>query len=215
MTKRSLFLLGGTGALTAMTPEWLNRAGGNAARLVILACGPGWQTYMPIYTQLWRAQDVQYVGPDASGKLNLQAASIAIAQASAVFVAGGDTELYQAFYGIGPMRELLRQRYAAGIPYAGCSAGALLAMETCVLYPPDSSDIRLLKGLGLLPSTLIGVHFSDDGGLSAFLPVIQAVPTNHIWGIDDDACALFENEVFLGGLGGSVHALNSTQAGEQ
>jgi cyanophycinase len=206
MTERSLFLLGGAGALAAMSPDWLARTGEDAARLVVLACGSGWTNYRHTYTQHWPAQ---FVGPDDNGVLDLEQASTLISGATGLFVAGGDTELYHSLYGAGPLRELIRSRYAAGIPYAGLSAGTLLAVDTCVLYPPDAADIALLPGLGLLPDTLVGVHFSEAGGASAFEPVMEEVPASHIWGIDDDACAVFENEEFVGKLGGAVYRLGS------
>ncbi|WP_293914912.1 Type 1 glutamine amidotransferase-like domain-containing protein [Deinococcus sp.] len=234
MTSRSLFLLGGTEALAAMTPDWLARtrldatdkdvigtdaigadatntgaSGGAPARLVILACGAGWQGHMSTYTRHWGAQNVQFIGPDDNGALDLNRATALISGASGLCVAGGDTALYHSLYGVGLLRELLRACYAAGIPYAGLSAGALLAMDTCVLYPPDTADIALLPGLGLLPDTLVGVHFSSAGGASAFEPVMEEVPASAVWGIDDDACAVFEDERFVGKLGGAVYRLGS------
>ena len=208
MTLRSLFLLGGAGALAATAPEWLARTGGEAARLVVLSCGAGCRKYMPVYTDHWPAQ---FVGPDENGVLDVAQATALISGATGIFVAGGETELYHSLYGVGPLRELIRARYAAGVAYAGLSAGALLAMDTCVLYPPDVEGIARLPGLGLLPDTLVGVHFTEQGGLDAFLPVVRRVVTTNIWGIDDDACLLFENEVLSRSLGGDVYELDSVR----
>lgn len=209
MPDRWLFLLGDTAALSAMSGRWVALTGGDQACLVVLSYGGNWRTYAPVYADTWRAHgaaEVSMIAPDDDGTLNVPEVAARIERASGVFIAGGDTQKYHALYGGGALREVLRRHYARGVPFAGCSAGALLAMDTCVISPQDSGEPQptYLPGLGLLPGVAVGVHFLEWGGPAALEPTLRDLGVREGWGVDGDACACFRNEAYQESFGGQV-----------
>ena len=199
---RQLFLLGGMSALDAFTPPWLRVCG---ERVAVLSYAPS-EKHAALYRDLWAGRQVEFVAPDEeSGTLDLDWAAAAIAGASAIFVAGGDTSRYHELYGTGPLRELICTRYRSGVPYAGVSAGAPLALEQCLIPGQDSGvPDRFGPGLGLLPGTLLGVHFAEWGGAATLHRHLRARHMATGWGLDDCVTLHFRDEAEPVSYGGSA-----------
>ncbi|WP_261664071.1 Type 1 glutamine amidotransferase-like domain-containing protein [Deinococcus sp. Marseille-Q6407] len=189
---RELFLLGGVAALDAFTPPWLEVCG---ERIAVLSHAQS-ERHAALYRELWPERQVEFVAPAGDGTLDLDSAAAVISGASALFVAGGETARYQELYSTGPLRDLLRTRYRAGVPYAGLSAGALLAMEHCLIPGEDSAGgaDHFLPGLGLLPGTLLGVHFAERGGAAALHRHLRERHVATGWGLDDGVTLHFCDE---------------------
>jgi cyanophycinase len=109
---------------------------------------------------------------------------------------------------------VIRERYQEGVPVAGLSAGALIAVEVCVFLPKAEGDpYRIVPGLGLSNDILVGVHFSDRQALPELLEAMAKAQTNTGWGIDGSACAVFENGSFKGVIGQSVYEITMEDVG--
>ncbi|GHG10756.1 hypothetical protein GCM10017783_23960 [Deinococcus piscis] len=188
---RQLFLLGGMEALDAFTKPWLEVCG---ERVAVLSYAPS-ERHAALYRQRWPECRVDFIAPPAGGELDTDQAAAAIDDASAIFVAGGDTAQYHRLYGSGPLHELIRARYQSGVPYAGLSAGALLAMEQCLIPGADSGEPdRFCPGLGLLPGTLLGVHFAEWGGAATLHRQLRERQVRTGWGLDDHLTLHFRDE---------------------
>jgi cyanophycinase len=107
---------------------------------------------------------------------------------------------------------MIRERHQSGIPVAGCSAGALVALEHCVLAPneTDDSSVRVLDGLGLASGFVIGVHFTEQNRLPHVVRAMVHTQTETGWGLDEPTCAVFENGQFKGVLGQPVYEIEMT-----
>ena len=212
-TARLLFLLGGSAAFDVVAEEFVPAAGGRDATIALLMQGGhGWEKYVPDYAQPWIRQGVSRyypIAPDENGTLDLDAVSAKIREATGIFIGGGHTPTYHQLYATEPIRSLLRESYHKGAPIAGVSAGALIAPELCVLSPDETDDgsLQIVAGLGLVSDLIVGVHFTELNALPSVLEAMARTQTRAGWGIDEPACAVFEDGEFKGTVGRSVHEI--------
>lgn len=210
-----LFLLGGSAAREAADDVFVPEAGGADGAIALLLSGqPGWEAYVPGYVEPWERRGIAHVhvvAPGADGALDGEAAE-ALRRATGIFVGGGDTAVYQRVYATEPVRGLIRERVAAGVPCAGLSAGALLAPHICPLWADEENDApaRIAEGLGLVADLVVGVHFTARNGLPGVLDVMARTQTAVGLGIDDGACAVLEEGRLAHVLGEGVHRIEMT-----
>jgi cyanophycinase len=217
MPRRLLFLLGGSNAaFDVVVEKFVPAAGGRDAVIALLMQGgQGWEKYLPDYTQPWLRRGVTKVHPivpDESGGLDLDAVAAKLGQATGIFIGGGHTPTYQRLYATEPVRSLIWARHDSGVPVAGMSAGALIAPQVCTL-PPDETDdgsLQVVAGLGLVDNLIVGVHFSEWNTLPSVLEAMTRTQISTGWGIDEPACAVFEDGQFAGAMGGSVYEIAMT-----
>ena len=215
-SRRLLFLLGGSAAFDVTAEAFVPVAGGRDATIaLLLQGGEGWEEYLPEYTQPWLRRGVtryHTIVPGKDGTLDLCAASASLRDATGIFIGGGHTPTYHRLYTTEPIRTLIRSSYERGIPIAGVSAGALIAPEICAIPPEDTGDnsVRILSGLGLISDVIIGVHFTELNALPGVLEAMAKTQTPTGWGIDEAACALFEDGRFKRALGQPVHEIVMT-----
>lgn len=212
---RQLFLLGGSAAFDVTAEEFIPASGGRAARIALLVQGGrDWQKYVLDYTRPWKARGASrydVIVPDDAGRLNVDDVAAKLASATGIFIGGGHTATYRRLYATEPVRGMLRERYARGVPIAGCSAGALIAPRVCAFHPgEEESGARVAEGLGLLDDLLVGAHFAAENALPHLLAAMAATRTRHAWGIDDAACLVFENEKFARVLGRAAYEIVMT-----
>jgi cyanophycinase len=216
MPRGLLFLLGGSAAFDVFAEEFVPAAGGGDVTIALLMQGDcEWEKYVPEYTEPWIRQGVSRyypIAPDENGALDMEAASAKLREATGIFIGGGHTPTYHRLYATEPIRGIIRESYGKGVPMAGMSAGALIAPEICVL-PPDETDdgsLQIVDGLGLISDVIVGVHFTEWNALPSVLEVMARTQTRTGWGIDDSACAVFEDGELKGTLGRSVYEVVMT-----
>ena len=216
MPHKLLFLLGGSAAFDVAAEEFVPAAGGcNSTIVLLMQGGRGWEKYVPEYTQPWirRGASRYYpIAPGEDGTLDLDAVSAKLREATGIFIGGGHTPTYHRLYATEPVRSIIRESYHHGVPIAGCSAGALIAPEICVL-PPDETDdasLRIVTGLGLIGELVVGVHFTEGNALPGMLEAMTRTQTRTGLGIDGSACAAFEDGQFKRVLGQAVYEIVMT-----
>jgi len=216
VTHRLLFLLGGSAAFDVVAEEFVPAAGGRDATIVLLMQGGhGWEKWVPEYTEPWIRRGVSRyypIVPDENGTLDLDTVSAKLREATGIFIGGGHTPTYHRLYATEPIRSVLRESYHKGVPIAGVSAGALIAPEICVLPPDETNDgsLQIAAGLGLVSDLIVGVHFTELNALPSVLEAMARTKTRSGWGIDEPACAVFEDGQFKGALGWSVYEMVMT-----
>jgi cyanophycinase len=192
-----MFLCGGEAGLRAMAKEFVEAAGGRNGRVaLLLQGGPRTGIYAPHYFEPWlslglRACDL--VAPDIDGKLHENVVLSTLEQATAIFVGGGNTSIYQRLYCQGKVAETIRARCIDGIPYGGLSAGMLIAGTICPLDPDETgeAEIRMALGLGLFSGVLCEPHFSSEERLVSLKKYLSLAGIDRGYGVDDDACLMF------------------------
>lgn len=114
----------------------------------------------------------------------------------ALLVGGGPTPEYHA--ALAPSYDRIRELVAAGMPYAGFSAGAAIAATTAIVggwridgvpvCPEDSNEeldpVTVVEGIGLVGGA-VDVHASQWGNLSRLVAAVGAGLVSHGVAIDE------------------------------
>ncbi len=114
----------------------------------------------------------------------------------ALLVGGGDTPEYHR--ALSPSYDVIRERVAAGLPYAGFSAGAAIAARTAIIggwridgvpvCPEDSDEgldpVTVVEGIGLVDGA-VDVHAVQWGNLSRLIAAVGTRLVAHGVAIDE------------------------------
>ena len=198
-----------TEAFEETSAPFVAAAGGRAARLAWLVASPtGWEPFLAGCRDPWLrlgAAEVVPILPAGDPPAFPAAMLDELQRCTGVFVCGGDTRRYHALCVRGPAGAILRGRCREGLPYAGLSAGALIAPARCIVWgdrvtslanrcclrgADDGCDaeLQLAEGLGLLRDCLIEPHFSERGGFPRLVTAMDRAPVRHGLGLDDPTC---------------------------
>lgn len=199
----SVHLLGGGWAddETAWTGRFVDeareRAGGDPTIAVVLwaedeASGEQWHgDYRDDLTRLG-AGEVRIVQLTSARALD----ATDLGGADGIFVGGGLTPGYHA--AIMPAADTIRGLVASGVPYAGFSAGAMIAGDVALLggwriggveVTQRSSgegldDVTLDAGLGLV-DLVVDVHVAQYGNLGRVVAIVHSGLADRVVGIDE------------------------------
>jgi cyanophycinase len=180
----------------------------------------GWERWLPMYQDPWLAAGVSQVVPilpQADGSLD-EAALDGLRRATGIFMCGGDTRVYQRIYAQGPAKAIIQEAYAAGVPYAGLSAGAILAPARGPVWGDRlttatnrfqfggaegrcDAELQIEAGLGLMGDLLVEPHFSEEGGFPRLVAGMELTGASRGLGIDETICTVIEDEQRLSVLG--------------
>jgi cyanophycinase len=213
MIDKYLFLFGGNPSLEDANKEFIAKAGGKDAKIALLIMNrEGWEEYLPRYTSTWKSKGVEnysVILPDDEGYLDHTETISILRNSTGIYIGGGDTEKYHDYYTTEPIKTVLNECYNKGIPIAGCSAGALILPETCLISPSDtkSGEMIVKQGMGLLSNLLISVHFTEWNEEPHLLEGMRNLKIRRGFGIDEEACAVFKNGEFEYTIGNAVHKI--------
>lgn len=216
MSQRRLYLLGGSAAFDVVAETFVPAAGGHEATIaLLLQGGSNWEKYVPDYTEPWTRRGVAHhhvIVPDENRAWDIDRVAAKLGEATGIFIGGGHTPTYWQRYATEPLRSVIRDRYWAGIPVAGVSAGAFIALEDCVLDADElrEDSLRIEAGLGLASNLVIEVHFTEQGRLSNLLAAMVRLGAHTGWGIDEPACMVLEDGELTRVLGRSVYKVETT-----
>jgi cyanophycinase len=120
-----------------------------------------------------------------------------LSQATAVFFGGGDQNRIFTVIQDEVILHALQARYQAGVPFAGTSAGTAI-MSTIAIGggDPDVIDGTLVPtghGLGLLPDTILDMHFMRRGRENRLFGLVLEYPDHLGIGVDEDTSLAVEN----------------------
>jgi cyanophycinase len=137
-----------------------------------------------------------------------------LAQASVIFMTGGDQLRSVSQIGGTPLMECMRARNNHGALIAGTSAGAA-AMPTTMLIsgPSDSSNeadgLDMSPGLGLMSGVIVDTHFAQRGRMGRLSGAVARNPDPLGIGIDEDAALLVDQNGCARVLGsGAVYVVD-------
>ncbi|MES2179942.1 MAG: cyanophycinase [Gemmatimonadota bacterium] len=118
-----------------------------------------------------------------------------LADATGIFITGGNQLKLASTLGGTPVAKLLRSRNAAGVPVAGTSAGAAFLSEHMIAYgeegaTPRAGMVQMCAGLGLTNKVIVDQHFRQRERLGRLLTALAYNPFAVGLGVDEDTAAL-------------------------
>lgn len=142
-----------------------------------------------------------------------------------IFVGGGLTPGY--YEAVMPAADAIRAAVADGVPYAGYSAGAMIAGDHALLggwqvggvsvCSEDSgeglSEVSLAPGLGLV-APVVDVHTAQQGLLSRAVAIVAAGRACAVIAVDECTSAIIADDLVPAGLG-AVWLVDRTPGGVQ
>lgn len=117
-----------------------------------------------------------------------------------VFMTGGDQLRLCALLADTEMMDKVRTRAKQGeIVLAGTSAGAAVMGHHMIAgggsgEHPNRSLVDMATGLGIIPEIIVDQHFHNRNRMARLMSAIAAHPDKLGIGIDEDTCALFEED---------------------
>ncbi|HEX3490235.1 MAG TPA: cyanophycinase [Streptosporangiaceae bacterium] len=186
--------------------------GGEQARIVLVTTATGQPDQVRAdYEQVFRKLGVHRLTElrmHGRADADSDQATSTLAAATGVFFSGGDQSRLRTLVG-SRSADVLRQRLACGLVVAGTSAGATALGHAMILggngADVSAAAVRTGPGLGLVPKSLIDMHFGERGRLPRLLSAVALDPDHLGIGIDENTGILVE-----GTLEGSVFEVIGT-----
>ena len=183
----------------AILRRFVELAGGRDARLAVLPTASRRPEAGREYDALFRAMGVAQVSVlriERRADAEAESALAALAEATGVFLTGGDQLRLATMLGGTPVARLLRRRNAAGVAVAGTSAGASFLAEHMIARgvegpTPHADMVSLAPGLGLTNRFVIDQHFRERDRLGRLLTALAYNPFAIGIGLDEDTAAFF------------------------
>lgn len=183
----------------AILRRFVALAGGKEARIAVIPTASRRPDAGQDYETLFRAMGVAGVRVlriDQRPQAEDTTVLAAVAEATGVFLTGGDQLRLATTLGGTGVARLLRRRNAAGVPVAGTSAGASFLSEHMVARgqegpTPRADLVSLAPGLGLTNRFIIDQHFRQRDRLGRLLTALAYNPFAIGIGLDEDTAAFF------------------------
>lgn len=118
---------------------------------------------------------------------------------SAIFFTGGDQNRIMDVLKDKELLTLIRERYRAGMPVGGTSAGAAVLSDPMMtgeadLKILDGDKVGISEGIGLLPGVIFDQHFLIRQRHNRLFGLISRFPDKLGIGIDENTAVLIEND---------------------
>jgi len=200
--------------------EFIRRAGGSAARIVILPqasaeAGTG-AGYVKQFKELG-AGEVLILECPSREQAGTPAQIEMLQVASAIFITGGTQMRISSLFGGTPVEAALLEAYQRGCLVGGTSAGASILSKTMIAYgqggpTPRERMVQFVPGLGFTDRFIFDQHFRQRDRLGRLIYAVAAYPGAIGVGIDENTTAVGEDDNLITVLGsGAVTIVDGSQ----
>ena len=183
--------------------RFVELSGGASARMVLVTTATDvpeevHAEYERVFRKLG-VEDTRELRLHGRGDADGAEAAAALANATGVFLSGGDQSRLRTLVG-SRVNDVLEERLEEGLIVAGTSAGATAMGRTMILGGNGSdvaaATVRTGPGLGLLPRALIDMHFGERGRLPRLLSAVALDPDHLGIGLDENTGILADAHGF-------------------
>ena len=198
--------------------RFVNLAGGPSAKIVIVATASSLgDEATELYITLFGAMgvtDVRGLRPLTRGDANDPATAATLADATAIFMTGGNQLRLSSVIGGTALGRAIIERHKHGAIVAGTSAGASAISTHMVAFgtggtTPKQRMTQMSAGLGLLSGVIIDQHFEQRNRIGRLLALVAQSPALLGMGVDEDTAALVSPSGVMEVIGsGSVTLLD-------
>lgn len=200
--QQRLLVIGGGKRPPEAMKRFVEWSGGTKAKIMVIT----WASGVP--TESFESLKKQFVSAGAVSvehapvrPLDAATRSVFIDQlkgSSGVFFSGGDQNRIMDVLADDELLRLIREKYAAGTPFGGTSAGAAVMSDPMMtgdadLKVLDGKKVGVRKGLGLLPNVLFDQHFLVRQRHNRLFGLMLENPNMLGIGIDEDTAVLIED----------------------
>jgi cyanophycinase len=138
---------------------------------------------------------VSGIHPEERNDANAPEAIDLLAEATGVFLTGGNQSRLTQVVGGTRLADALANAHDRGVAVAGTSAGASALGAHMVAFgrpgpTPKNRMVQLAAGLGLVPGVVIDQHFEQRGRIGRLIALVAQSPSLLGIGIDEDTCAV-------------------------
>ena len=213
-TKTAIIVIGGAEDKVhgrEILTTFFNRAGGNKAILAIIPSASREPTLVgERYQQIFEEMGAKHIKVlDIRDRAHSEDVYFQeyICECSGVFLTGGDQLRLCGLLADTPLMEKMRQRVQKKeITLAGTSAGAAVMGHHMIAGGgsgewPNRSLVDMAMGLGIVPELIVDQHFHNRNRMTRLLSAISVHPEQLGVGIDEDTCAIFEQDGLLQVMG--------------
>lgn len=221
--QQRLFVVGGGTRPPDAMKKFVEWSGGEKARLLMItwASGVAEESFAAL-DKGFQAAGARHVEHAAVRPLDADKRAKFIEQlktATGIFFSGGDQNRIMDVLADEELLRLIREKYAAGTPFGGTSAGAAVMSDPMMtgdadLKILDGSKVGVRKGLGLIPNVIFDQHFLVRQRHNRLFGLIMVNPKILGIGIDEDTAVLIEDNRRLTVAGKTqVMFVNSSKTG--
>jgi len=189
---------------------FFERAGSTDARIMIIPAASRdpesmGRIYQDIFEDMGAAVDILNVRERQQGKDPLLLRRLE--DCTGVFISGGDQlRLCALLAGTPLMEKLCSLVWQKQLTLAGTSAGAAVIGHHMIAGGgsgefPNRSLVEMSIGLGIIPEIILDQHFHKRNRMCRLISAVAAHPEKLGVGIDEDTCALFEDDGLLQVIG--------------
>jgi cyanophycinase len=198
--------------------RFVSLAGGADARVAVISTASSLgDEATELYQSLFHGlgiPDVRGLRPLSREDANDPEATAAVADATGIFMTGGNQLRLSSVIGGTALGRAIIERHRHGAIIAGTSAGASAISTHMVAFgtsgtTPKQRMTQMSAGLGLLPGVIIDQHFEQRNRIGRLLALVAQSPALLGIGIDEDTAALVSPSGVMEVIGkGSVTILD-------
>lgn len=167
------------------------------------------------YRELFEALGIGRVSglrPEERAEANDPAVTKLLAEATGVFLTGGNQSRLTQIVGGTRLADALLLAHDRGVVLAGTSAGASAMASHMVAFgasgaTPKNRMVHLSAGLGVLQNVVIDQHFEQRGRTGRLLALVAQSPSLLGIGVDEDTCAIVHPDRTLQVIGKGAVAI--------
>jgi cyanophycinase len=138
-----------------------------------------------------------------------------VEECTGIFMTGGDQLRLCGLMSDTPLMDKIKARVKSGqMALAGTSAGAAVMGHHMIAggssgESPNRALVDMAMGLGLIPEVIVDQHFHNRNRMARLLSSISCHPERLGIGIDEDTCALFDQDGYIEVIGrGTVNIID-------
>ncbi len=206
-TKNAILVIGGAEDKVhgkQILQTFFNRSGGTDAILGIVPCASRepnliGERYNRLFSEMG-AKEIKVLDVrDRDGADDLVYLNF-VENCTGIFMTGGDQlRLCSLLAGTSLMNQIIAKAQQRKISLAGTSAGAAVMGHHMIsggssAESPNRALVDMSTGLNIIPEVLVDQHFYNRNRLARLLSAIALYPSLLGIGIDEDTCAMFEND---------------------
>ncbi|MGH2547169.1 MAG: cyanophycinase [Actinomycetota bacterium] len=194
----------------AILSRFVELAGGGEAWIVVIATASTFgqratDRYAELFSELG-AGEVTGLCPLSRQEANEPATSGQVADATGVFLTGGNQLRLVSVVGGTRLEDAVASAHDRGVVVAGTSAGASAVAAHMVAFgrsgaSPKHRMIHLSAGLGLVEGVVVDQHFEQRGRWGRLLAAVALSPRLLGIGLDEDTAAIIHPDRTLEVLG--------------